>query len=321
MSAPVLAAIDVGGTKVGWALGTATGEVVASDRRATDPAARPADLLEDALNGLRGLASEHGPPAALGVACPGPFLQPEGRFLAVPNLPAWQGFALTEFLRARFEGPVQAMNDANAGALAEWRWGAARGADTAVFLTMSTGMGAGLVLNGRLFEGARGFAGEVGHLRLAPDGPVGFGKRGSVEGYLSGPGIVQVARGEVLRATQRGEPTELPGTATLTPEAVCEAARRGDGAAAATVALVGDRLGQLCALLVDLLNPDVIVLGTIASAYPELFLERAREGIAAEAIDHAARHVELTTSGLADRGNQGALAVAAWAADGGSVPP
>lgn len=307
----LLAAIDVGGTKLGWAVGTASGEVLASDRRDTDHGADPEGQLEAVLASLDGMIEEagRGPAAALGVACPGPFQQPEGRFLEVPNLPPWQGFALTDFLRERREGPLRAMNDANAGALAEWRWGAAQGADTAVFLTMSTGCGAGLVLGGRLFEGPLGFAGEVGHLRLTADGPVGFGKRGSVEGYLSGPGMVQVAHAEALACAQRGTATELRAD-EASPERVCELARSGDPAAVVAVERCASRLGELCALLVDLLNPDVIALGTIGSAYPDLFLPRARLVLEAEAIPRAAAHVRLVPSGLTDRGNQSALAVA-----------
>lgn len=311
MSSRPLAALDIGGTKLGWALGTPAGEVLARGERPTRADAGPEEQLDAVLADLDVAARERGRPSALGVACPGPFLQPEGRFLEVPNLPGWQGFGLRAFLEQRFDGPVAAHNDANAGVLAEWMWGAARRADTAVFLTMSTGMGAGLLLGGRLFEGPRGFAGETGHLRLSPDGPVGFGKRGSVEGYLSGPGMVQVAEGERLRAVQRGEATRLTEVARLTPKLVCDAARAGDAAAVAAIDIVGRRLGELCALLVDLLEPEVVVLGTIGSAYPDLFVDRARAVIDAEAIPFSGSRVAVVPSGLADRGNQSALALAA----------
>lgn len=314
MTSRPLAALDIGGTKLGWALGTSAGEVLASGERPTRADADPAGQLDSVLADIAASARALGAPSALGVACPGPFLQPEGRFLEVPNLPGWQGFALRAFLEERFDGPVAAHNDANAGVLAEWMWGAAQGAGTAVFLTMSTGMGAGLLLDGRLFEGPRGFAGETGHLRLSPEGPVGFGKRGSVEGYLSGPGMVQVAEGELLRARQRGVPTRLADAAAITPRVLCEAARAGDAAAVAAIDLIGRKLGELCALLVDLLEPEVIVLGTIGSAYPDLFLDRARAVIDAEAIPFSASRVAVVPSGLAQRGHQSALALAARAA-------
>lgn len=307
----LLAAIDVGGTKLGWALGTPEGEVLVSGQRATDPAGDPRPALAEVLEDLQVAArAQGGPPAAYGVAVPGPFLQPEGRFLEVPNLPGWQGFGLVEYLEGLLDAPLVARNDANAGALAEWRWGAGRGAQSVLFLTMSTGMGAGLVLDGRVIEGPLGFAGEIGHLRLSPDGPVGFGKRGSVEGYLSGPGMVQVARQEVLSCVQGGVATGLA-TGELTPERLCEAARAGDPAATAATGRIAEKLGELCALLTDLLNPDVIVVGTIGSAYPDLFLAPAMEVVEREALPLAAKHVRLVPSGLSDRGNQSALALAA----------
>lgn len=313
---PLLAAIDVGGTKLGWALGTPEGEVLARGRQPTDPQAPPAPALEALLDELNAAAAlQDQDPVALGCAVPGPFLQPEGRFLEVPNLPAWQGFEMAAFLRAAQPLPFVARNDANAGALAEWRWGAGRGASSVLMLTMSTGMGAGLVLDGRLVEGPLGFAGEIGHLRLSPDGPVGFGKRGSVEGYLSGPGMVQVAEQERLRAVQNGQSTCLSG-GSLDPQRLCQAAMDGDSAAVCAVGRIATKLGELCALLTDLLNPDVIVVGTIGSAYPELFLPPAREVIEREALPRSAAHVRLVPSQLQARGDQSALALAASLACG-----
>ncbi len=313
----VLAALDIGGTKIEVALGTEQGEVLAQQRFATDLSAAPADILGRALETLERLTNEvgQGPAAALGVACPGPFLQPAGRFLDVPNMPTWTGFELLEWLNAALEIPVTTMNDANAGVVAETRWGAAQGANTAVFLTMSTGMGAGLWLGGRLFEGPAGFAGEVGHLRLAPDGPQGFGKSGSVEGYLSGPGMVQVAQAELTQQRQQGVSSSLDGLA-ITPEVLCQAASEGDSVACASVAYCAQRLGELCALLVDLLNPEVIVLGTIGSAHPELFIPGALEVVQEEALAMSREQVEIVPSALENRAALSALAVACHAQEG-----
>ncbi len=307
----LLAALDIGGTKIGWALGDSSGRVLANGKMDTDHERPPEVLLKEALGQLGRLAEDRGSgkPPSLGVACPGPFLQPEGRFLEVPNLPRWQGFELKAFLHEHWPGPATAMNDANAAVLAERLWGAARGCNNAILLTMSTGMGAGLLIDGRLVEGSLGFAGEVGHIRLAQEGPVGFGKHGSVEGFLSGPGMVQVARAEVLRHEQLGLANTIsPGE--LSPRSICEAAKMGNPVATAAVDQCARRLGELCAMLVDLLNPDVIVLGTIGSAFPELFIPTAQEVIDREAIPHSAEHVRLAPSGLEDRGNQSALAAA-----------
>lgn len=315
MSEPgLLAGLDLGGTKLGVCLGRPDGVLLAADELPNDPDAAPGGLLDQALARLEALTREAGGerPAALGVAAPGPLDPRAGRLLEVPNMPRWQGLPLRDELVRRSGLPVAVRNDANASVLAEWRWGAARGADTAVFLTMSTGMGAGLIVCGRLVEGGDGLAGEVGHLRLSDQGPVGFGKAGSVEGWTSGPGLVAQARSQALLRRQRGEATALP-TADEPCDAarVCRLAAEGDAAARATTDAVAARLGQLCALLTDLLNPDVIVVGTIASAWPELFLPGARAVLDAEALPVAAARVRLVPSGLEQRGHRAALAAGA----------
>lgn len=304
---PLLAGIDVGGTKLGWSLGRDDGTVLHSGELATDPSGSPGPALDELIAAIQSAAAE--PIDAWGVAVPGPFVQPEGRFLETPNLPGWQGFALNEFLSARLNAPFDCRNDANAGALAEWRWGAGQGCSSVIFLTMSTGMGGGWVLNGQTVEGALGMGMEIGHLRLSPEGPVGFGKRGSVEGYLSGQGMRQMAEQERLACKQRSEATRL--TASSSTRDLCEAALAGDPAAMRTTARVAEKLGELCALLTDLANPDVIVVGTIGTAYPSLFLDAAMQVVHREALEVSANHVRLVPSGLSDRGHQSALALAA----------
>lgn len=300
--------LDIGGTKIGICLGDSEGRILASDRIVTRPDADPAVLLEAALEGLRGLGSGA---QAIGMACPGPLSYERGCLLEVPNMPRWHGFPIVDFVSERMALPVRMMNDANASVLAEAYWGAARGVRSAVFLTMSTGMGAGLLLDGRVYEGPLGLAGEIGHIRLSEEGPVGFAKRGSVEGFLSGRGILQVAQAERLICEQAGEATGLTEGA-LTVERVCQLAAAGDAAAARVTERVGARLGQLCALLVDLLNPEVIVVGTIGAAWPQLFLPAARRVLAREAIAASAALVRLEPSPLSDRGNQTAIAIARY---------
>ena len=130
-------------------------------------------------------------------------------------------------------------------------------------------MGAGLWIGGRVHEGAQALAGGVGHIRLAGDGPVGFGKRGSVEGFCSGPGLVQLAFAERTRLVQLGKVTRLSEVGSLDAEIVCGLAAGGDEGAIHAVTRSGEAVGELCAMLVDLLNPDVIVLGTIGTACGE----------------------------------------------------
>ncbi|RMF83382.1 MAG: ROK family protein [Planctomycetota bacterium] len=320
VSERLLCGLDIGGTKIGVAIGREDGALLAATSFPTDAGAHPEQLLAEALDRWRQLAVSLGGgdrPAAVGAACPGPVSTSLGRFLDPPNMPAWHGFPLMEWLAKRCAAPSAMMNDADASVLAEVNWGAARGARCAVFLTMSTGMGAGLYLGGDVYEGASSLAGEIGHIRLRDDGPVGFGKRGSVEGYLSGPGMVQVAQTEARGCIQTGEPSvlvELFQADTLTPEALCAAAVAGDAASRRVIERCATELGRLLALLVDLLNPEVIVLGTIGAAHPELFIPRAREVMMQEAIPHSARIVRIEPSPLSQRGHLAALAVAlrAW---------
>jgi glucokinase len=314
----LLLGLDIGGTKIGLSVGTPDGRVLARESVQTDHASAPEQILGACRERLLGLAkaSGKGKAASLGAACPGPLSYAEGRFLNPPNMPRWHGFRLRDWLAANFECPTAMMNDANACALAEWKWGAARGKQTAVFLTMSTGMGAGLIIDGRLYEGPLGLAGEIGRLRFSreDEGPVGFGRRGSVEGYCSGPGMAQAAVAEVVVCTHTGEATALQQIlsrdGTISTEALCDAARKGDAAAVRVIDRCARELGRLLAVLTDILNPEVFVLGTIGTAYPDLFIPRAAAVLHEIAIPAAAAIVEVRPSGLSNRGDQSALAVA-----------
>lgn len=323
-SSPLLLGLDIGGTKIGVCVGDAAGRLLASDRIPVDHRLPPAKVLAAALDRLHHLASRAAGsrtsirPAALGCACPGPFDHRAERFLNPPNNPGWHGFALGAFLRERFDIPLAIMNDANAAAIAEWRWGAARNADTAVFLTMSTGMGAGLIINRRLFEGPLAMAGEIGQIRLTPNdaGPVGFAKRGSVEGYCSGPGMQQLARAEALICRQSQQPSLLLDIldkhGDISVPALCDASTRRDPAARRVTDRVALELGRLCSILVDILNPNVIVLGTIGAAYPKLFIPGAMRVVRAESIPLSAKLVRIKPSPFPPdtRGDLQALAVA-----------
>jgi glucokinase len=314
-----LLGIDIGGTKIGLCVGTAAGDVVALESMPTDHSASPDAVLAECRDRLHAmLARAAGPstaPAALGAACPGPLDYPGGRFLDPPNMPRWHGFPIRDWLANNLPCPTAFMNDANATALAEWQWGAARGSTTAVYLTMSTGMGAGLIIDGRLYEGPLGLAGEIGRIRLRDDGPVGFAKRGSAEGFLSGPGMSQLARQEALICIQADEPSRLrdivESGADIRAQDLCAAAATGDAAARRVTDRAAAELGRLCAILTDVLNPDVIVLGTIGAAHPDLFIPGAMRTLREEAVAASARHVRIVPSALPHRGEQSALAVAA----------
>ena len=209
-----LAGIDIGGTKCAVVLGAADGgeiRVLGKRRFATPPA--PEAALAQIAAALDDLLDETGSRLeAIGISCGGPLDSRRGLVLSPPNLPGWDAIDVVAPFRARYGVPTALQNDANAAALAEWRWGAGRGCRNVIFLTFGTGMGAGLILDGRLYSGTNDLAGEVGHMRLEADGPLGYGKAGSFEGFCSGGGIARLAVQMAEAEIQAGPPSGiLPG--------------------------------------------------------------------------------------------------------------
>jgi glucokinase len=273
---------------------------------------RPEQSLQEALDRIEALRNRYAQSERIegvGVAAPGPFDPRAGVLGEVPNMPTWHHFELRSWLTQAAACPVVAINDANASILAEVLWGAAQGSRSAVFLTFSTGFGAGLWLDGRLYEGPRGLAGELGHVRLSHDGPVGFGKTGSVEGWLSGPGIQQQAELEALRCRQSGETTCLHDR-PISSEQLFRCARAGDPAAMRVVERIGTRLGETIALLGDLFDPEVVVLGTIGIAQLDLLEDTMQRSLQREALPSIARGLRILPSSLSLRGHRAALAAA-----------
>lgn len=299
--------IDIGGTKC--AVARADGEGVPHEFFRI-PTGAPEPTLS-AIFGAIDRASCDGPPL-FGVACGSPLDARTGIIQSPPNLPGWDDVAIVPQLIERFGGEAYLMNDANAGALAEWMHGAAAGCRDVVFLTFGTGMGAGLILDGRLYEGASGDAGEVGHVRLAPDGPVGYGKAGSFEGLCSGGGIARLAQETAHR--HEGHVAFNPGSIDdITAWHVAQAAEQGDALATSLLADVGESLGRGLALVVDVLNPQVIVLGSIY-VRSQRFIEPAmRRALEAEALSHSLRACRIVPAALGDEiGNYASVAVARY---------
>lgn len=232
---------------------------------------------------------------ALSVAVGDPLRIREGLLLNPPHLPGWHNIHLKRRLVEGFPGlPVYVEHDGNAGALAEFRFGAGRerrGLRHLVFLTFGTGLGAGFVLNGKILHGASDTAGEVGHWRLATEGPEGFGKRGSWEGFASGAGLVQLAS---LRFPRRWQPD--------TPiRELVEAMLADDDEALAVASEAGARMGEGLALLVDALNPQLIVLGSLGVVLGDRVLQSARQVLAQEALPQAVAACDIVSAALGTR--------------------
>ena len=217
--------------------------------------------------------------------------------MSPPNLPGWDDVHIVEWLQNRINVPAFLQNDANACALAEWQFGAGRGCKNMVFLTFGTGMGAGLILDGRLYAGTNDMAGEAGHMRLAPDGPEGYGKRGSFEGFCSGGGIRQLARMELGK--------------DLSCKQLCELADAGDADARRVLEKSADYLGRALAVLIDILNPERIVIGSIYARAERYFKDGALSAIRREALSLSSGVCEIVPAGLGDSiGDIAALSIA-----------
>ncbi len=311
----ILAGLDIGGTKCAVSLGRLADEgidIIAKRRFATPDT--PAETIGRFLHELSDFATSQ-PVAAIGISCGGPLDSRRGIVLSPPNLPGWDEIDIVSPFRQQFNVPVAVQNDANAGALAEWQWGAGRGCQNMIFLTFGTGMGAGLVLDGRLYSGTNDLAGEVGHIRLADDGPVGFHKAGSFEGFCSGGGIARLAQQRVLEALQAGEAVSfcpsIEQLGGISAETVGHAAQAGDRLALEIYRTVAARLGQGLSLLIDILNPERIVIGSIFGRQRELIETRMWQVIREEAIPASAEVCEVVPTGLGERiGDYAALAVA-----------
>ncbi len=242
---------------------------------------------------------------SVGISCGGPLDASAGVLLSPPNLPGWDHVPVGEFLGSRYDCPWKLLNDANACALAEWRWGAGVGARHLVFLTFGTGLGAGLVLNGALYEGACGLAGEVGHIRLADTGPEGYGKQGSFEGFCSGGGLARAAR--MLQP-------EL--TDNLSARDLADRARNGDTTAAAVFEQCGRYLGRGLAMLIDTLNPEVIVIGSVFARARDLIWPHAQVVIEEEALPASVAACRVEAAALGDALGDYAAVVTAMEAVG-----
>lgn len=307
---------DIGGTKCAVTTASWDGENV----RLLDKCACPTDLsicpkamIDKLIAMADGILTCK--PDAIGVSCGGPLNSQAGIILSPPNLPGWDHVPITALLEAHYGIPVKLQNDANACAVAEWKFGAGKGCRNMVFMTFGTGLGAGLILDGRLYCGANDNAGEAGHIRLSLSGPVGYGKAGSFEGYCSGSGLAQL--GYVLateKAAQGAYPLYYkPGMTQkdITAKSIAQAAYAGDETAMEVYRICGEHLGKGLSVLIDILNPERIILGSIFTRCRDLIWPAAQKVIAAEALSPAAACCEILPAALGEYiGDYAAIATA-----------
>jgi glucokinase len=307
--------VDIGGTKTAVVISESAPEIAGRKEFATEPELGPEHALSAIVAAIRELVASQsagGAIRAIGISCGSPLDRGRGIIQRPPNLPTWIDVPITSYLNEQFGVPCRLENDANAGAVAEFRYGAGRGCGTMIFITMGTGFGAGIVIEGRLFHGATDSAGEIGHVRLTPAGPIGYNKAGSVEGWASGGGIAQVAGEAVSQARRSGQASDLSGLSRISAKHVAAAAEAGDKVALQILHQTGEKTGEALSILIDLFNPDRIVLGGIAMRLGNLILDPARDVIAREALPHAAAACRIVPAELGERiGDVAAICVAA----------
>ena len=299
--------IDIGGTKC---------SVVSGDRTHIEKKIKfDTTTCKQTLEHIFSAVEELGCGDSVGVSCGGPLDSEKGIILSPPNLVGWNDVRITDMIRKKFGVPAYLCNDANACALAEWKYGAGRGAKNMVFLTFGTGLGAGIILNGKLYEGTCGTAGEIGHIRLSDYGPVGYGKRGSAEGFCSGGGLAQLGKTLALERLQQG--VTLPYCNTLAEldginaRLLADWARKGDKTALEAYEICGEMLGRTLSVIIDFLNPEVIVIGSIFARAEDLLRPSAEKIINREALAAASSACRIVPAETGENiGDYAALAAA-----------
>ena len=281
---------DIGGTKSAAIVGTPDGQIVARTPWPSQAQRGPNAMIADFLDAASRLRDDY-PIAAVGVAVGGPLNADQGIVLGPPNLPGWDNIPLRQRLMQALKLPVRVMHDATACALAEYFWGAGRGVSHLAYLTCGTGFGAGLVLGGKVYQGAGGLSPEIGHFQLRSDGPVAFGVRGSAEAYCSAQALAGLA--VWLRPNRFAQ-------SPPTPADIAALAAAADPDAVQIVRTSAQAVGDICALLADLLRLETIVIGSLAAYLGDSWLNQVRSRLAEKSLDggHLCR---VVSSGLADR--------------------
>lgn len=314
---PYYLGIDIGGTKCAVVAGTTEMEILDRiqfpNRTEKGPDFTISKLLA-ASSSLIGKFSNNSL-VAIGISCGGPLDSKKGIIQSPPNLPGWNDIEIVGIIKNKFNVPVYLQNDANACALAEWRFGAGKGTSNMIFLTFGTGLGAGLILDGKIYSGTNDLAGEIGHIRLADDGPEAYGKKGSFEAFCSGSGISSLAKRVIKEKLKNGEKVALcENGATIeniTTKELAEAADAGDRTAKEIFELSARYLGTGLSILIDILNPQCIVIGSVYARNPHLFEAISQEVIAREALKPAWDVCEIVPAALGDQvGDYACLSVA-----------
>ena len=306
---------DIGGTKCAAITAEWDNENIRLIDKVSCPTEKcpPEEMIEKLMSLADTILMER--PDRIGISCGGPLDSKRGVIMSPPNLPTWDNVEIVKQVEEHYGVPVTLQNDANACAVAEWKFGAGRGKRNVVFLTFGTGLGAGLILDGKLYTGTNDNAGEVGHIRLDSFGPVGYGKAGSFEGFCSGGGIAQLG---ALRAKELEQMGKYPAyyqkgmsPSEITAKSIAIAADAGDETAIGVYRTCGEYLGRGLSVLIDILNPELIIIGSIFGRSHALLWEHTKKMIDKEALAISANVCEVVAGELLENiGDYAAVATA-----------
>lgn len=301
-------AVDIGGTQIRVAVYPKGGQHPIKQKRIPTQGNN-----HSALERLTDLLAELWPVndrvCAIGMAAPGPINPQLGIIYSAPNIPGWERLPLAQILHDRFHVPVKLGNDANLAALGEWRYGAGQGHHDLLYMTISTGIGGGVICDDRLLLGVHGLAGELGHVTVLPDGPLcGCGHRGHLEALASGTAIARY----VTEQLAQGVPSSLSEFSNPTGRDISMAAEQGDPLAKSALERAGRFIGYALGDYLHIFNPSIIILGGGVSRSGPLLLEPLRAAIAERVISPEYLHgLVINTAALGDdAGLMGALVLA-----------
>ncbi len=308
--------IDLGGTKVLTAVADERGKILARKKIPTEPEKGQEHVIDNIIGSVLAVLEESGLDKSeivrTGIGSPGPLNIEKGIIYLAPNL-GWENVPISALLEERLGVPIKLENDANAAALGEKWFGAGQGIDNLLYITVSTGIGGGIIIDQKIYHGANAGAGEVGHMIIDPDGPrCGCGNRGCLEALASGTAIIRMAREAVksgqetiLHSLSDGDVTKISGSL------IAEAARMGDQVAEDIWEKAGDYLGLGVANLVNVFNPEMIIFGGGVMKAGAFIMKPMLRSLKKRAFKESYRSLKIKQAALGnDVGVKGAIAVA-----------
>lgn len=310
--------VDIGGTKCSCVTATINKDgVVITNKKdiQTRIEHNPYKMIDILSSLIEEMISENGDIIkdyrSIGVSCGNPLDTKNGIILSPPNLPGWDNVHITEILKDKFGLDCYLLNDANACAIAEWKFGNGKGYNNVVFLTFGTGMGAGLILDGKLYEGTCGNAGEIGHIRLTNNGPIGYHKKGSFEGYCSGGGITRLCEDYIQRLSNRYKDSKLLSCKEIDTKTIFEYAYEGDLLAKKVIKDSSKKLGIALSYIIDILNPEAIIIGSIYTRNEEMLYKEIKSILKKESLSDSLECCKILKSGLGESlGDVASIAIA-----------